>query len=61
VRFGRPGRRPGDHEEVRRPKFLWWPLTFDGETRWLESAEIVYRYHRSMDGDFWEPVRFDNL
>jgi len=32
----------------------------DGETRWLEVAEIEYRYHRSISGDFWEIIRFVN-
>jgi hypothetical protein len=26
-----------------KQKFLWFPLTIDGETRWLEEAHIVYR------------------
>jgi len=23
--------------------FLWWPVTIDGETRWLELATIEYK------------------
>ena len=26
------------------PKFLWLPMTLDGETRWLERADVIYRY-----------------
>ncbi len=32
-------------KDIRKPvtgKFLWLPLTIDGETRWLERANILY-------------------
>ena len=60
MRFGQPNTRPCDHECRVFRKFLWWPFTIGSETRWLEFAEIEQRYHRSMDGDFWEPVKFVN-
>ena len=33
-------------------RFLWFPLTIDGETRWLEEATILYRV-RVEDGLFF--------
>lgn len=55
-------------DDIRRTKtkFLWLPMTIDGETRWLETAKIMYRVRRE---DFmilpgynysWEPTRFIN-
>lgn len=47
-------------------KFLWWPMTIDGETRWLETADILYRvqYDRTsklgLDYYYWEPQQFIN-
>jgi hypothetical protein len=47
-----------------KTKDLWWPVTIDGETRWLETATIEYKVSRSsnlvLDGYyyFWEPFRF---
>jgi hypothetical protein len=43
-------------EERTCERFLWWPLTLDGETRWLEWADVVERYDLG-----WTPVRFANL
>lgn len=46
-------------------KFLWWPMTIDGETRWLETADILYRVQQDKDLFFdyyyyWEPQQFIN-
>ena len=46
-------------------KFLWWPLTIDGETRWLETAYILYRVRQSEDlfcnkYYYWSPIEFTN-
>ena len=46
-------------------KFLWFPLTIDGETRWLEEAHIVYKVVKKYDmwGDpyyYWEAWEFVN-
>ena len=49
----------------QKTKFLWLPLTIDGETRWLETATIEYKVFRDIDGVFsilyyWEPWNFKN-
>ena len=31
-------------------KFLWFPVTIEGETRWLEMANIKQRFYL---GDSW--------
>ncbi len=46
-----------------KTKFLWWPITIDGETRWLEIATIEYRvyYDYGLFNDryyYWEPLNF---
>ena len=33
-----------------QPRFLWLPLTLDGETRWLETVDVIYRYVLVDDG-----------
>jgi hypothetical protein len=44
--------------------FLWWPMTLDGETRWLERAQytVVCRYNQPVDGYVaafdWEPLHW---
>jgi len=48
-----------------KTKFLWWPMTIDGETRWLETAAIVYRVQKDEDifcnmFYWWEPYEFIN-
>lgn len=40
----------GDIKIVR--KFLWFPVSIDGETRWLEYAYVAYRY-RCYDNNCW--------
>ncbi len=61
MRFGKPKRRPCDREERTFEVFLWLPMTIDGETRWLESARILYCYERSSyDEDEWNPISFVN-
>lgn len=45
--------------------FLWFPLTIDGETRWLEEAQIVYRVRKKYDVwnnpyFYWEAWQFVN-
>lgn len=55
----------GDTKTIR--KFLWFPLTIHGETRWLEFASVAYTYtcERYLDSDFvwkyywlWTPANF---
>jgi len=45
-----------------KTKFLWFPVTIDGETRWLETATIEYRVNRDRgvfyDSYYWTPWRF---
>lgn len=49
----------------QKTKFLWFPLTIDGETRWLETATIEYKSCRARDillstVYYWEPWNFIN-
>lgn len=47
-------------------KFLWFPVTINGETRWLERTKILWRVERSEYKGFinneysfgWEPYKF---
>jgi hypothetical protein len=46
-----------------KEKFLWWPITIDGETRWLEKATIEYRVDYNEDlfcnrYYYWKPYNF---
>jgi hypothetical protein len=48
-----------------KTKFLWWPLTIKGETRWLETATIEYKvdwkYDLFLDKYYyWSPIKFIN-
>ena len=48
-----------------KTKFLWWPFTIDGETRWLETATIEYKVDCKYDLFFdkyyyWSPIKFIN-
>ena len=51
--------------EKIKTKFLWLPITIEGETRWLERATVVYRVRREhtlFAGLIheWRPIRFQN-
>lgn len=54
-----------DHRKIVT-KFLFFPLELQGETRWLEVAEIEYRVVRRtefiMDLTYykWKPFKFLN-
>lgn len=47
-------------------KFLWFPITIDGETRWLENATVRYMVKKEYSvfvGDYhyyWEAREFLN-
>lgn len=48
-------------------KFLWWPVTIDNETRWLETATIEYRVAVNSgyglipnEYYYWQPLSFIN-
>jgi hypothetical protein len=46
-----------------KTKDLWWPVTIDSETRWLETATIEYKveYDYDLFNDryyYWKPFRF---
>ena len=46
-----------------KTKFLWWPVTIGGETRWFETATIEYRvsFNFGLFVDryyYWEPFSF---
>jgi hypothetical protein len=46
-----------------KTKYLWWPVTIDGETRWLETATIEYVVDYEYDlfrnkCYYWKPFRF---
>lgn len=48
-----------------KQKFLWFPLTINGETRWLEKAHIAYRVNWKYDlfcnkYYYWEALEFLN-
>ncbi len=61
MRFGRPNKRPCDGERRVFHRFLWLPIALIGETRWLEVADIEYRYERSSyDEDRWVGIKFVN-
>ena len=49
----------------QKTKFLWWPITIDGETRWLETDKILYKVKKGEDifcnaYYYWVPVVFIN-
>jgi hypothetical protein len=49
----------------QKTKFLWLPLTIDGETRWLETATIEYKVCRDLNlilstVYYWQPWNFIN-
>jgi hypothetical protein len=56
----------GDYRTTVR--FLWWPLTLKGQTRWLERAEIreIYETEICMRRGYprerpaWTPCRWLN-
>ena len=51
---------------IQRTKFLWFPVSINGETRWLERATIEYESYQffdttsGYDGIAWRPLRFVN-
>ena len=52
-----------EHKDVY--KFLWFPMTIGGETRWLEYANIRYKVkqEKGFINDYyyyWEPWDFLN-
>ena len=53
-------------DKKTKTKFLWWPMTISGETRWLETAEIVYVVRKELNfflDDYyyyWSPREFIN-
>lgn len=54
-----------DHTKKQKTKFLWWPISINGETRWLETAEILYQVKQYEDWLCntyyeWTPVEFLN-
>jgi len=54
-----------DSTRMVKTKFLWWPLTIRGETRWLETATIEYHVEKDEymffgDDYYWSPWQFVN-
>lgn len=55
-----------NNDEEVITKFLWFPLTIKGETRWLEKAEIKYKVNwecaflSERRVYYWEAVKFLN-
>lgn len=47
---------PGDRKFAR--KFLWFPVSRGGETRWLEFAYVEYWYRRNDRYEWWDIKRF---
>ena len=68
MRFNKKKNSPGDEKIVK--KFLIFPFTIDGETRWLEVVKIRYLYVMKYGYNYynelikvysyykWEPVAF---
>ena len=53
------------NDRKTKTKFLWWPITIRGETRWLETAEVVYVVKKEdtlfLDNYYhWAPREFIN-
>lgn len=44
-----PEYRPDNGTLRRRKRFLWFPKTIDGQTRWLETAEWQEYSYRMTD------------
>jgi hypothetical protein len=63
-KHGLPG--SGDRRTVRR--FLFWPHTIAGQTRWLEWAKIEQKHENYLDkffgisyyGEQWDDVAWGN-
>ena len=54
-----------DSTRMVKTKFLWWPVTCRGETRWLETATIEYYVEKDEymffgDDYYWAPLQFVN-
>ena len=55
-----------DETKIIKTKYLWLPITINGETRWLETAEIVYIVKKeygaftNMYYYYWSPIEFNN-
>jgi hypothetical protein len=59
MRWRRTPPRAGDTRT--RARFLWLPMTLDGETRWLERARVLEQFGLLRPGTFdgrkgWNPV-----
>lgn len=51
----------------QKSKFLWFPVTINKETRWLEKVTIEYKVDYELESwatdnrkYFWKPIRFVN-
>jgi hypothetical protein len=49
---------PHFHEMRIIKKFLWFPKTLDGETRWLETCHIEQRYYLPNGYGCWKDIRW---
>lgn len=50
---------------ISKQKFLWLPITINGETRWLEKAHIKYKVtlipsYTIENSYYWEAIEFVN-
>ena len=53
--------RPALGSAKTKAKFLWFPITILGETRWLERVIIEYQYlSYGIDDVRWYPTKFVN-
>jgi hypothetical protein len=54
---------PEDGEQRTIRKFAWLPIKIKEETRWLETVNVLQRYHfvEGYGGDYsvWENVAFN--
>ena len=54
-----------NNTKMYKIKYLWWPLTIGGETRWLETATIEYMVKKEdtvffSECYYWAPWEFIN-
>jgi len=49
---------PKDGEKRKRTKFLWFPMTLDSETRWLERTTWIEKYYSLATWYGWRPYEW---
>jgi hypothetical protein len=49
---------PKDGEKRKKTKFLWFPMTIDDETRWLERTTWIEKYYNLPYYWGWRPYEW---